>query len=299
MSNSHGGVSTMVDEKLEELRRRGFTTYTGLTTPEEAKELRDLISALFRSRAGYVQGDYGELTPNASQPNSPQIDLPSAYCSELHKSVGFRRASELAREILGGGARFVSDVAISKSAYCGAPTPWHQDEAFRDPRFSYDYVTFWIALQDVDESSGCLQFVPGSHTSDVREHKVPGDDSESVALECHPFADETAVSCPLRAGDCTIHFARTVHSSTPNLSQNDRVAYSITLGLRPKVARSANVFNWSSQRTPHLRAVRRRWMARGGWLVLIWRRLKRGELTDWETLRYLVTRAIHTTKHGG
>jgi len=289
----------MVDEKkIEELRSRGFTTYAGLTTREEAGELRALLGTLFASRAGYVQGDYGELTPNASQPNSPQIDLPSAYCSDLHKSVCFQRATELAREILGSGARFVSDVAISKSPYLGAPTPWHQDEAFRDPCFSYDYVTFWVALQDVDESSGCLQFVPGSHKSEVREHKIPGGDSKSVALECAPFADEAGVACPLQAGDCTIHFPRTVHSSTPNLSRNDRVAYSITLGLRPKLAQSTSVFTWADQRAPHLRATRRRWIARGGWLVLVWRRLKRGELSDWETFRYLVTRAIRTTKRG-
>jgi hypothetical protein len=32
----------------------------------------------------------------------------------------------------------------------GAATPWHQDEAFRDPAYDYAEITIWMPLQAVE-----------------------------------------------------------------------------------------------------------------------------------------------------
>jgi len=52
------------------------------------------------------------------------------------------------------------DLAILKQAKKGSPTPWHQDEASRDPHFDYNEITVWIPMQDTDAKSSCLQFIP-------------------------------------------------------------------------------------------------------------------------------------------
>ena len=43
-----------------------------------------------------------------------------------------------------------------KPARIGEATPWHQDEAFQDPMFDYREVSFWLALQPVDEANSCM-----------------------------------------------------------------------------------------------------------------------------------------------
>jgi hypothetical protein len=48
-----------------------------------------------------------------------------------------------------------------KPARIGDATPWHQDEAFQDPAFDYEEISFWLALQPVDEANSCMAYLPG------------------------------------------------------------------------------------------------------------------------------------------
>jgi hypothetical protein len=292
----------LTNDQLMSLRRYGFSCLPHLISREEARRMRVSIERLVSRKAGLAEGAYGDLTPSgddADLPNSPQIRNPVNYAPELHRSECFDVALKLAKQILGPSAGFFADVAILKRPRSGAATPWHQDEAFRDPRFSYREVTIWVALQDVDERSGCLMFVPGTHNGVIERHKVAGDDPEALALECVGSFDKTkAIVCSLGAGGCTIHFPRTLHCSTPNLSDIPRIAYAMTFGLPPTPTRQSVEVPWLNNRIPRLHAQRRRWMHRGGWAITIWRRLRRGDVRGWQTFRYWASRAFYTMRRG-
>jgi ectoine hydroxylase-related dioxygenase (phytanoyl-CoA dioxygenase family) len=296
-------AAMLTEAELRTLHGQGFIQVAELVPAEHAKEIRESIKSLFERKAGNDEGAYGELTPNVvdrETPNSPQIHLPANYDSSLHDSLCFKQALAVARQILGPDLKFVSDIAILKSSRSGAATPWHQDEAFRDPHFRYVEVTIWVALQEVDDRSGCLAFIPGTHKSPVHRHRTPGGDPESLALECiEGFDKDTAVLCSLHAGGCTIHFPRTVHCSTPNVSENARIAYAITFGVTPTRSRAVVTFSWLDNRIPILRARRRKWMLRGGWAVAAWRRLRRGDLKTWNGILYWATRAIRSISRAG
>jgi ectoine hydroxylase-related dioxygenase (phytanoyl-CoA dioxygenase family) len=292
-------MSNLTAAELQELERSGFVTHRNLVSTEEAETLRTCITRLFNVRAGYEEGAYGELTPNQSkdhEPNSPQIHNPVNYAPELHQSNCFKGALTIAKQILGPSAHFFTDIAILKHPRHGAPTPWHQDEAFRDPRFTYREVTIWVALQDVDETSGCLKFVPGTHNTAVRMHRAAGGDIESLALECveDSLDGEAGVTCPIPAGACTVHFPRTLHCSLPNVSGRPRIGYAMTFGLDPEPATTPVAFPWLDNRIPEVQARRTQWMQHGGWAITGWRRLRRGELRGWRTFRYWASRTVIT-----
>jgi Phytanoyl-CoA dioxygenase (PhyH) len=290
--------------QLQRLQQDGYLSVGVLAPPSEIPVLRRSIERLFEEKAGLREGAYGELIASDDghdhEPNSPQIRMVADYAPELHKSECFHSALRLARQILGPHAVFMSDIAILKEPRRGAPTPWHQDEAFRDPHFTYREVTIWVALQDVDQNSGCLMFIGGSHRDSLHLHRVPGDGADSLALECVEGVNESsAVPCPLPAGGCTIHFPRTLHRSTPNSSAVKRIGYSMTFGLPPEVSPGPMELPWLRDRIPNLQSQRRRWMRHGGWAVTAWRRLRRGEIRGWQTLRYWAIRGIRTIRRGG
>jgi hypothetical protein len=264
--------------------------------------VRRLLEPLFASKAGEQEGAYGELTsaPGLNKtPNSPQIRLPVDYAPELHKSECFIQAFAIAKQILGDEAYFSVDIAIMKAASAGAPTPWHQDLAFRDPTFEYREVTIWIALQDSDQRSGCLMFLPGTHKGAVLEHRRPGDD-KSIALECvGDFNPAAAVPGAIPLGGCTVHFPGTLHCSAPNLSEVPRIAYILTFGLPPRLVKAPASFPWRHQETTQMSEKRRKWLRRGGFLQIAWRRLRRGDIKNWNTLVYWTVRASRTLVRGG
>jgi ectoine hydroxylase-related dioxygenase (phytanoyl-CoA dioxygenase family) len=290
----------LTDEQVQAAQQQGFLCVPRITSDEEALTIRASLERLFRDRVGWNEGAYGELATSGDvdeEPNSPQILHPANYAPDLHKTECFANALRFAKQILGERAAFFFDLTILKRAESGEPTPWHQDEAFRDPNFEYREVTVWVALRDVDESSGCLVFVPESHRRQILEHQQMTGTGESIALECiGPFDKATAVKAEIPLGGCTIHFSRTLHCSTPNTSGTPRIVYIMTFGTAPVPVKTAVSFPWRDNTVTEMQVRRRKWMRHGGVFVTAWRRVRRGNLKDW--LAYLGVRAIRSFMRG-
>src|SRR5258708_17097479 len=72
-------------------------------------------------------------TDGAGDKTSPSLLQPSMYARELRKLSYRNVALATAKQLLGPSAEFAGDHAIFKPSHRGHPTPWHQDEAFREP----------------------------------------------------------------------------------------------------------------------------------------------------------------------
>ena len=281
---------------------QGYVSLDALTTEEEAQELRRSIAALFARSAGKAEGAFADLIAGGDDPgemSSPQIVNPVNYLPGLHRTRCFQNALSVARQILGEDARCFFDFSILKVPRRGAATPWHQDEAYRDPHFDYNEVTVWVALQEVGIEGGCLHFVPRSHNRAVLDHRSANDDPTSPAVECiGQFDQASAVACPLKIGGCTIHHHRTLHCSGPNLSDAPRFVYIMTFGTTPKPSANRRTFNWLSHKDTLVQKRKRRWLRRGGILVTVWRRLRRGDLTSKAATTYAIQRVLALLRRG-
>lgn len=183
-----------------------------------------------------------------------------------------------------------------KPALIGDPTPWHQDEAFQDPAFEYNEISFWLALQPVDDSNSCMAYIPGPHTGSVLPHGFPGGDPRIHVLECDSgFDSRTAVFCPPDGG-CVIHTQRTVHGAGPNKSDRDRMAYVLIFDLLPEPALVIRSFPWRAKHRT-LRAQRElAWRRHGGLLVHLWRQRSRMRMTSVRTLLFDLRRATRALR---
>jgi ectoine hydroxylase-related dioxygenase (phytanoyl-CoA dioxygenase family) len=281
---------------------QGYLRLNALATPAEVSEIRHVLEGLFEGRVGENEGAYADLIAGADQVaemSSPQILNPVNYAPSLRKTQCFKNALQVAKQLLGEDARCFFDLAILKKPRVGAATPWHQDEAFRDPRFEYKELTIWVALQEVMAQTGCLQFIPGSHKGPVLEHRSANNDCTSQALQCTASFDPTpAVACSLPSGGCTIHHQRTLHCAERNVSDAPRIAYIMTFGVTPRAAAEQRVFPWLNRKETPIQARKRHWMRRGGLFITVWRRLRRGDLTNWQAAVYAVKRSIRILRRG-
>ena len=201
---------------------------------------------------------------------------PRVFASGLRTTEFHRATSAIAKQVLGPGARFKADISFLKPAGLGAPTPWHQDEAFHDPRFDYREITFWLALQPTDRANGCMEFIPGSHTWPVLAHGRPNGDERMHALECvAKFDNSQSVACALSAGGCSIHTQRTLHAAGPNMSPAPRLAYAVLYDLPPVPAATPRSFPWRASERTARQAREKDWRRRGGFLIHAWRQRTR------------------------
>lgn len=239
------------EEQIRQYHDQGFLSLPALTTPEEIELMREAYDRIFAERAGRERGDQFDLAGSdeeGKQAALPQILSPSKYAPELANLQAWVNAKAIASQLLGGEAIYSGDHAILKPAGHGAPTPWHQDEAYWDPMLEYQSMSFWMPLQEANEANGCMQFVPGSHKLEVLEHHSINHDPRVHGLETDGVDETQAVACPLPPGGCTIHDSRTLHYAGPNRSDVPRRAYIMVFGLEPSERKTPRSFPWNDKK---------------------------------------------------
>jgi hypothetical protein len=202
---------------IERFQEDGFLAFDTGLPGDTVAALRETLTRLHNENVGFKEGalfDAMGVDDGSTPARFPQILHPRSFAPELIDNDFYELARGIAEQILGGAVRFKADISLMKPARIGDATPWHQDEAFQDPAFDYEEVSFWLALQPVDEANSCMAYIPGTHKGPVLPHGFPGDDPRIHALECiSGFDPHDAVSCPLAAGGCVIHSGRTVHGA--------------------------------------------------------------------------------------
>jgi len=141
--------------------------------------------------------------------------------------------------------------AILKPAKAGSKVPPHTDDQYfwTNPPSG---LTLWFALDDADESNGCIQIVPNSHKTylpgdrfsfskaDGKAHWLPPISSSFSSAEIESAhhqrvefpqgkaADKLEwTSLPVPSGSLIVMDRRLVHRSASNPSQKSRLAFTI------------------------------------------------------------------------
>ncbi|WP_020576764.1 phytanoyl-CoA dioxygenase family protein [Actinopolymorpha alba] len=240
---------------------QGFLALPSVISADEVLRMRAIYDRLFGARTGRANGDQFDLAgpdDDDAVARLPQIMRPSQYAPEILHSETIARVEALVRALLGPSATVGGDHAINKPPHHGAETPWHQDEAYWDPGYTYSSLSIWIPLQEATLENGCMQFIPGSHRGEVLPHRPIGNDPRVHGLEVVPGVVDvsTAVACPLPPGGATIHDSRTVHYTSANKSDDYRRAYIIGGSTPKQPAAEAAVFPWREGQQTTARAQR-------------------------------------------
>lgn len=238
-------------EQIDFFHREGYLSLPPITTPEELAFMREVYDRLFAARAGREEGNQFDLAgadEDDDEATLPQILNPVKYAPELQDTRFRANAAAIAEQLLGPEVIARGEHAILKPAGIGAPTPWHQDEAYWDPAKEYTSLSIWMPLQEATVENGCMQFIPRTHTFDVRPHHSIGHDARVHGLEVDEVDPGQAVACPLEPGGVTIHYSRTLHYAGPNQTDQPRRAYILGFGLPPKERVAARDFYWNAQK---------------------------------------------------
>lgn len=233
----------LTDAQLAAFERDGFIRVEALTDAAEVEILLGLYDELFQREGGFGAGDRIELNADVAGAPLPQIVNPERYAPRLIQGLAYRNAQEIAGQLLGPGCVPTGNHAILKPARIGGATPWHQDEAYWDPRYAHRAVSIWLALQPATIENGCMRFIPGSHRGPVLPHELISADSHGLRLS-GTMPDGPEAICELPAAGATIHAGRTLHGAGPNLSGRPRRALVFGFGRAPVLLDTPNHYPW-------------------------------------------------------
>lgn len=238
----------LTSNQVAEFSRQGFLVIDTPQIPQaELEWCRNILMRMIDGGEGRRDGrnfDLAARDGGGGEP-LPSVLQPSMYATELKRLSYRNTALAISRQLLGPDASFAGDHTIFKPSRIGGRTPWHQDEAFREPAFDYEEISIWIALTESTIENGAMAYIPGSHLLGVLPHRLHGGSKQANTIECHAgFDPDTAAVRPIPAGAMIIHHGRTVHGAGANNSDSPRLAYILQYSTPPKLRKVPNDFPW-------------------------------------------------------
>lgn len=227
--------------------RDGFAVVPDLVDGEWVRKLRSAYDGMLDGSIPCPNTDraLGGITR--------QIMYPHLHHPLFSRNAALDTARELAKQLMDvSDPEFVFSMLIYKPAGHPHCTPWHQDMAYADKPTTATgtylpndvIVQFWLALDDVDDSMGCMEFVPRPQQDRLLPHYVasgdPKDDGRLLAIanpESHIDVSR-AVKYPLKAGSATVHGYTTPHYTGPNESERGRRAYIFSFANQGKLTKA-------------------------------------------------------------
>lgn len=205
------------------VRQHGFTIQNSVLTSQELASfggtLDRVVATAGASPGGLSMRWKVERDPDGAVA-SLQLNNPEKFFPRLPVEAVSARLLPLAAESLGRDASCADSAEyIYRAPRTGRATEWHQDEAFMSPDVDHRKMTIWIALDDVNDETGCMSYIPGSHLGRILEHTW-----QPQPMIAEPVDDRHTATIPLLAGDAVAHHCRTIHRVGANRSIRPRRA---------------------------------------------------------------------------
>ncbi|MGF1430812.1 phytanoyl-CoA dioxygenase family protein [Kitasatospora sp. LaBMicrA B282] len=233
----------LTDEQCAQYREQGFLGPITLMSVEEMAALRPALEEVLatpgRAPAPPVEQVQGRLA-NLVAGRGGASPVPFIESRHLDSALVQRLCSHpvllaAARQLYGEDLLLWRSTFIAK-ADGGPEFQWHQDwGGVYAPGEEYGlepplHFSFWIAISDVTEESGCVRFIPGTRAVLPAQPVGPGKRA-TLLIPREQVDEERAVSMPLRPGQCVVFTDRALHASGLNTSGADRLGLAVRLTL--------------------------------------------------------------------
>jgi len=217
-------------EQAEKYREQGFLLGDQVLRDGEVEELRREIGRVIENQ-DHLQRKPVWIINLSGKEKAPvwQIVNICDASDPFMALVRHPQIVETAAALAGASElRLWHDQVQYKPLQIGGVNMWHQDSPYwpnLTPKNAQ--ITAWVALDDADESNGCMSMVPGSHHwGDQIEflhtlkdfHRLPAD------FQGHPVR---AVPRPVQKGQVHFHHPLMWHGSRANPSDRPRRAIAI------------------------------------------------------------------------
>ena len=203
----------------------GYLLVEDVVSPAQLAKLQSITYDLIEKSRAITESDeiYDLDEGHTSQtPRLTRIKLPhkqDPYYWEILKNSG---VTQVLNDLLGKDTTLITSKLNTKAPSGGSAVEWHQDWAFY-PHTNDALLAFGLMLEDVTLDNGPLMVIPGTHKGPLLSHKNNDMFCGAISADDPLFKAEQAVTLSGKAGSMTIHHARTLHGSAPNLSDRNRL----------------------------------------------------------------------------
>jgi ectoine hydroxylase-related dioxygenase (phytanoyl-CoA dioxygenase family) len=207
-------------DKIAEYLEKGIIRIPNVFTAAECERIK--TEAYATSDASIVEAGYNHAPAEYKNNRRALIFFPALANRYLNSIRIDARLSSLVKQFIGLDVKQINNQIYFREAGDGDQFAWHRDSIFRESAnfkrtVSDDYFQTIIAVDDITESNGAIEFIEGSHRW---EHfKAPSDLRRFERNELY------GTKYTANRGDVLIWSVNIVHGSEPNVSTQNRMTY--------------------------------------------------------------------------
>lgn len=221
-------------DQVARFRNDGFLTNVPLLNAAQCDALCDELAEFFDPTHSGRELWYEYHANESTTPETTLFHALGAWRLRpgFHDLLWHGPLVSAARQLLGAAPRFWHDQLFCKPARHGGVVAWHQDYSYWTRTRPMHHLTCWLPLDDCDQESGSIQYVPGSHQWALLPRTELAGDMEGIRqllrLE-QVRALESPVTVVARRGEACFHHPLAVHGSQANGSDRPRRVVVINL----------------------------------------------------------------------
>ena len=204
---------------------QGYLLVEDVISENQHKEMLALVDGFFEKSKMIRENDNIfdlEDGHSSDNPRLKRIKQPHQHSQFFWDIIKESKIEEILRDLLGDNVSLKTSKLNTKAPGGGAAVEWHQDWAFY-PHTNDNVLALGLMLNDVDIDNGPLMVIPKSHKGPVLSHFNNGVFCGAIDPDDSDFDMSKAVTLTGKASSMTIHHARTLHGSSPNNSNRDRL----------------------------------------------------------------------------
>lgn len=210
----------MHDNLKEEYKHKGVIVIPDVFTKDECDQIKKAaysVKDLDIKNAGYPHD------PSQTAYNKRSLIFFPALCNPILNSVRIdERMQNLVRAFIGNDVRQINNQVYFRESGDQDQFAWHQDIIFREPSIfnedvEDDYFQTIIAIDDITETNGAIEFIEGSHRTPIMSPPKNLRVFERNGLKGKKYTASK--------GSVLIWSVMILHGSEPNKSDKDRMTY--------------------------------------------------------------------------
>lgn len=215
------------ESQRRDFARDGFVGPIDVLAPAECETVRAAVAEIIADLPAFEPRLYEVERAHGERPDEVVCHFLGGW--RVHpalRDLAFDpRLCAPCAELLGvDRLRLFHDQVFAKPPRHPGVVPWHQDYSYWRRTAPARHITVNLLLDDSDEQTGCLSFLPGSHRLPLMP-SIPFDaDLEAIREHVAPEIPWDPVPVPCRAGQATFHHSHVLHGSAGNTTDRWRRA---------------------------------------------------------------------------
>src|SRR3954467_8246986 len=219
----------LTDRQISQFHRDGFVLGPRVLNESQVATLNGEVARVIEQRdsSGRKPVLLRNLSGSEKNPVWQIVNIWQASAPFANLISNPTIAQEIAQLTSAKQLRLFHDQIQYKPAGKGGVNMWHQDAPYWPILSGGTQITAWIALDDADQSNGCMKMVPGSQRwgNEIEFlESLKSFDAMPGEFEGHKIEAKT---CPVPAGHVHYHHALTWHGSPANSSNRPRRAIAL------------------------------------------------------------------------